>query len=195
MNPRSAQAVDVLAEVSGNSLAETYRVWAPRADSVALEVNGEPCHMHRDDRAWWAADRRMRPGDLYGFVLDGRGPFRIREATASLRACTGPRKSSTTRATNGPRRDGSLRHSPQACSTSCTWGRSPRPARSSARSSGCRTWSISASPHVELMPVAEFSGDRGWGYDGVRPVRAAPCYGTPDELKRLVDAAMPPDSR
>ena len=75
MNPRSAKAVDVLAEVSGNSLAETYRVWAPRADSVALEVNGEPCHMHRDDRAWWAADRRMRPGDLYGFVLDGRGPF------------------------------------------------------------------------------------------------------------------------
>ena len=75
MNPRSAKAVDVLAQVSGHSLAETYRVWAPRADSAALEVNGEPCHMHRDDRGWWAADRRMRPGDLYGFVLDGRGPF------------------------------------------------------------------------------------------------------------------------
>jgi malto-oligosyltrehalose trehalohydrolase len=42
---------------------------------------------------------------------------------------------------------------------------------------------------VELMPVAAFPGTRGWGYDGVLPFAPAACYGAPDELKRLVDAA------
>jgi len=42
---------------------------------------------------------------------------------------------------------------------------------------------------VELMPVADFAGSRGWGYDGVLPFAPASLYGTPDDLKRLVDAA------
>ena len=42
---------------------------------------------------------------------------------------------------------------------------------------------------VELMPVAAFPGTRGWGYDGVLPFAPAACYGAPDDLKRLVDAA------
>jgi maltooligosyltrehalose trehalohydrolase len=42
--------------------------------------------------------------------------------------------------------------------------------------------------HVELMPVAEFSGDRGWGYDGVDLYAPHHAYGGPDALKRLVDA-------
>ena len=42
---------------------------------------------------------------------------------------------------------------------------------------------------IELMPVAAFAGDRNWGYDGVLPFAPAACYGTPDDLKRLVDAA------
>jgi maltooligosyltrehalose trehalohydrolase len=41
---------------------------------------------------------------------------------------------------------------------------------------------------VELMPVAEFSGRRGWGYDGVDLFAPHSAYGTPDSLKRLVDA-------
>ena len=42
--------------------------------------------------------------------------------------------------------------------------------------------------HVELMPVAEFSGSRGWGYDGVDLYAPHHAYGGPDGLKRLVDA-------
>ena len=42
---------------------------------------------------------------------------------------------------------------------------------------------------VELMPVADFSGRRNWGYDGVLPYAPDSAYGTPDDLKRLVDAA------
>lgn len=42
--------------------------------------------------------------------------------------------------------------------------------------------------HVELMPVCEFSGLRGWGYDGVDLFAPHHGYGGPDGLKRLVDA-------
>lgn len=42
---------------------------------------------------------------------------------------------------------------------------------------------------IELMPVADFPGERSWGYDGVLPFAPAAAYGTPDDLKRLVDRA------
>ncbi|MGH8299366.1 MAG: malto-oligosyltrehalose trehalohydrolase, partial [Steroidobacteraceae bacterium] len=42
---------------------------------------------------------------------------------------------------------------------------------------------------IELMPVAEFPGARGWGYDGVLPYAPASAYGSPEDLKSLVCAA------
>ncbi len=42
---------------------------------------------------------------------------------------------------------------------------------------------------IELMPIGEFPGARGWGYDGVLPYAPDAAYGTPDELKALIDAA------
>jgi len=42
---------------------------------------------------------------------------------------------------------------------------------------------------LELMPVADFPGTRNWGYDGVLPFAPDARYGTPDDLKRLVQAA------
>lgn len=42
---------------------------------------------------------------------------------------------------------------------------------------------------IELLPVAEFPGDRGWGYDGVDLYAPHHGYGGPDGLRRLVDAA------
>ena len=41
---------------------------------------------------------------------------------------------------------------------------------------------------LELMPVAQFPGNRNWGYDGVFPFAVQNSYGGPEELKRLVDA-------
>jgi maltooligosyltrehalose trehalohydrolase len=43
--------------------------------------------------------------------------------------------------------------------------------------------------HVELMPVASFAGNQGWGYDGVALFAVHQPYGGPDALKRLVNAA------
>jgi maltooligosyltrehalose trehalohydrolase len=42
---------------------------------------------------------------------------------------------------------------------------------------------------VELMPVANFAGSYGWGYDGVLPYAPHHTYGTPDDLKRFVQQA------
>jgi len=42
---------------------------------------------------------------------------------------------------------------------------------------------------IELMPLADFPGGRNWGYDGVRLFAPAHVYGTPDDLRALVDAA------
>ncbi|WP_319420600.1 malto-oligosyltrehalose trehalohydrolase [Pleurocapsa sp. FMAR1] len=42
---------------------------------------------------------------------------------------------------------------------------------------------------IEIMPVAQFSGDRNWGYDGVYPYAVQNSYGRPEDLKQLVDAA------
>ena len=42
---------------------------------------------------------------------------------------------------------------------------------------------------IELMPVAEFPGERNWGYDGVHLYAPHHAYGGPAGLKRLVDAA------
>jgi maltooligosyltrehalose trehalohydrolase len=42
---------------------------------------------------------------------------------------------------------------------------------------------------IELMPVATFPGERGWGYDGLFAFAPHPAYGGPEGLARLVDAA------
>lgn len=42
---------------------------------------------------------------------------------------------------------------------------------------------------LELMPIGEFPGTRNWGYDGALPFAPDTSYGTPDELKTLIDAA------
>jgi maltooligosyltrehalose trehalohydrolase len=42
---------------------------------------------------------------------------------------------------------------------------------------------------IELMPVAEFPGKFGWGYDGVDLFAPTRLYGTPDDLRRFVDRA------
>jgi maltooligosyltrehalose trehalohydrolase len=46
---------------------------------------------------------------------------------------------------------------------------------------------------LELMPVATFPGDRGWGYDGLYIWSPHPVYGSPRELAELIDAAHAAD--
>lgn len=41
---------------------------------------------------------------------------------------------------------------------------------------------------IEIMPVAQFPGDRNWGYDGVYPYAVQNSYGGPEGFKKLIDA-------
>jgi 1,4-alpha-glucan branching enzyme len=42
---------------------------------------------------------------------------------------------------------------------------------------------------LELMPVAEFPGDRSWGYNPAQPMAPESAYGTPEEMKAFIDGA------
>ena len=42
---------------------------------------------------------------------------------------------------------------------------------------------------IELMPISDFPGRHNWGYDGVLPYAPDRAYGTPDDLKAMIDAA------
>jgi maltooligosyltrehalose trehalohydrolase len=42
---------------------------------------------------------------------------------------------------------------------------------------------------IELMPLADFPGKRGWGYDGVLPFAPDAAYGAPEDLKAFINAA------
>lgn len=42
---------------------------------------------------------------------------------------------------------------------------------------------------IELMPLAQFPGERNWGYDGVLPYAPHSSYGSPAQLKQLIDSA------
>lgn len=42
---------------------------------------------------------------------------------------------------------------------------------------------------IELMPLADFAGDRNWGYDGVASFAPSHVYGTPDDLRSFIDQA------
>jgi maltooligosyltrehalose trehalohydrolase len=44
---------------------------------------------------------------------------------------------------------------------------------------------------IEIMPVAQFPGDRNWGYDGAYTYAVQHSYGGPEGLKKLVDACSP----
>src|SRR6185436_16058905 len=54
------------------------------------------------------------------------------------------------------------------------------------RLAGLRDLGVTA---VELMPVATFPGNRGWGYDGLYLYAPHPAYGGPEGLTRFVEAA------
>ena len=41
---------------------------------------------------------------------------------------------------------------------------------------------------IEIMPIAQFPGNRNWGYDGVDPFAVQDSYGGPEAFRRLVDA-------
>ncbi|HEY9556896.1 MAG TPA: malto-oligosyltrehalose trehalohydrolase [Acidimicrobiales bacterium] len=170
-------------------MTHRFAVWAPERERVDVVVDGARVEMARDQGGWWSADvAAASPGSRYGFSLDG----------------------------GEPRPDPRSQHQPDGVDGLSAvvdhdafewhderWRGVALPGAvlyelhvGTFSSEGTFDGAIARLPHlvelgidvVELLPVAEFSGDRGWGYDGVDLFAPHHAYGGPDGLKRLVDA-------
>ena len=166
-----------------------FEVWAPSASRVELALRSDRHPMDRNERGWWRVDAgTARPGDYYGFVLDGGEPL------------PDPRSPWQPLGIHGLSR---VYDHDEFSWTDSNWRGVSPPGDviyelhiGTFTPEGTFEAAIAKLPHlvelgvgaVELMPVAEFSGDRGWGYDGVDLFAPHHVYGGPHGLKRFVDA-------
>jgi maltooligosyltrehalose trehalohydrolase len=165
-------------------------VWAPRAGhSVEVVTGGRRVPLVRAARGRWHGEvPGLGPGDDYGFSLDG-GPVR-----------PDPRSAQQPHGVHGPSRV--VDHAAFAWTDRDWTGFDLASAVlyelhvGTFSAAGTFDGAIDRLDHlvdlgvdaVELMPVVEFPGRRGWGYDGVDLWAPHSAYGGPDGLRRLVDA-------
>lgn len=167
----------------------TIRVWAPHAGRVEALLADRREPMLGDEDGWWMLDRELPPGTDYAFSLDGSDPL------------PDPRSPWQPSGIGGPSR--TVDHDAFDW-TDAAWRAPPLGSGSiyemhigTFTPGGTFDDSIQRLPelaelgvsHLELMPVVEFAGDHGWGYDGVDLYAPHHAYGGPDGLKRFVDAA------
>ena len=175
-----------------------FRVWAPSARTVEVEAGGQRYPMARGltagDSEWWHATMPSTgpstgPGTDYAFRIDGGEPL---PDPRSLRQPSGVTGYSRTY------NHGSFHWNDQAWPGRQLHGLlvyelhigtfTPEGTFDAAigRLGYLADLGITA---VELMPVAAFPGQHGWGYDGISLWAVHEPYGGPDGLKRFVDAA------
>ena len=166
-----------------------FRVWAPGRELVELVAGGRRHAMARTERGWWEAeDVAPEPGIRYGYSLDGGDVRPDPRSPAQPDGVLG--LSEVVDHSAHAWRDGGWRGLPLAGSVIYELH------VGTFTPEGTFDGVVERLPHlvelgvglVELMPVAEFAGDRGWGYDGVDLFAPHHAYGGPAGLKRLVDA-------
>ena len=167
-----------------------FRVWAPRAHQVAVQIAGEKLPLQQSSGGWWEAGvEAARPGMDYAYFLDDEDL-----------ALPDPRSPWQPNGVHGPSRI--LDHSAFPW-TDAAWEAPPLSSAivyelhigtftpegtldaAQTKLDSLRELGIT---HVELMPVNSFPGVQGWGYDGVDLFAPHQPYGSPDALKRFVDA-------
>ncbi len=175
--------------------AATFEVWAPEAAhlEVVLEPDAGPHRAHpmrRLDEGYFTIELSgVSPGALYRFRLDGRGPFPDPASRFQPQGVHGPSQVVDPGAfgwTDTAWRGGVLEETVLYELHIGTFTPAGTFRATLERLPYLRDLGVTA---VELMPVADFAGDRNWGYDGVALFAPARCYGSPDDLRALVDAA------
>ncbi|MBA2460180.1 MAG: malto-oligosyltrehalose trehalohydrolase [Actinobacteria bacterium] len=164
-----------------------FRVWAPLADAVAIRLESGLHALTETEEGTWSAELPARPGDDYRFVLDGRSEWPDPCSRWQPEGVRGPSRILDRRSfeiADGPsvRLDDLVVYELHVGTFSAEGtfaGVIPRLAQ-------LRELGVTA---IELMPVATFPGNRGWGYDGLYVYAPHPAYGGPAGLARLVDAA------
>ncbi len=182
--------------------AVCYRVWAPDHRRVRVRVeesNAGPRELElerEEDGHFSGEDPRGRPGDLYRYVLGGGD-----EGGGAELVLPDPASRFQPHGVEGP----SQVVDPAAYAwRAASWRRPPMRGRVIYElhvGTFTREGTYAAAARrldalvelgvntIELMPLADFAGERNWGYDGVMPFAPARCYGAPDDLRALVDAA------
>ena len=167
------------------------RIWAPACSSVELVVGGRAAiPMDRESDGHFSAfDEHARAGGRYWFRLDGE---RLRPDPASRWQPDGPHEPS---AYVNPRafhwtdhsREG-LKPVGQVIYEMHVGTFTPEGTWAAAAEQLAELAEVGITI-VEMMPVAEFPGRFGWGYDGVQLYAPAHAYGAPDDLRAFVDRA------
>jgi maltooligosyltrehalose trehalohydrolase len=168
---------------------KTFRVWAPVPKKVELQLNGNVFPMKRAENGWWMAEiSDAKAGDNYGFVLDGAGPFPDPRSPLQPEGVHKLSRLVDMEAFQWTDKHFQSRPLASAIIYELHLGTfTPAGTFLSAIEKLEHLVSLGVT-HVELMPVVEFSGNHGWGYDGVDLFAPHRAYGTPDDLKKLVDA-------
>ena len=163
-----------------------FRLWAPDRPSVTLEIDGGgEVAMARDADGWFTGEAPAPPGTRYRFRV------------APDLAVPDP----ASRLQSGGVHGWSVVVDPSFAWSATEWRGRPWEetvllevhAGTLGGFSGVRerlgAMAASGITAIELMPVNAFGGTRNWGYDGVLPYAVAEAYGSPAELKTLVDTA------
>jgi maltooligosyltrehalose trehalohydrolase len=178
------------AEPLGSSLV-SFRVWAPDHESLQLVVDDRTHEMQADGDGYFRADVPAQAGSRYGFRLD-REDERLYPDPASRFQPDGPHGLSAVVDPDGFRwRDAGWRgvRLPGQVIYELHIGTFTEEGtfRSAIdRLERLRDLGVTL---LQVMPVADFPGVFGWGYDGVNWFAPTRLYGVPDDLRRFVDAA------
>src|SRR3954453_2214332 len=178
-----------LGAVPGGDGTVEFRVWAPHPERVVVRVGGADHELRPEGHGVRSARVEAAAGDDYVFVLDGRelpDPA-SRHQPEGLRGPSRVVDPGAFAWTDGGWHGGAeLEDAALYDLTVATFTREGTFDAAIEHLPGLAKLGVT---HIELMPVAEFPGARGWGYDGVYISAAQSSYGGPLGLQRLVDAA------
>jgi maltooligosyltrehalose trehalohydrolase len=165
--------------------SRTFRVWAPRAKSLELRIGGRDIAMGDPDcLGFYAVEADAEHGDDYFYVVDGKelpDPW-SRWQPEGLRGPSRVFDPQPVTPWEPPALDQLVIYELH------TGTFTPEGTFDAAigKLAGLAELGVGA---IELMPVAEFPGRHGWGYDGVYINAAQSSYGGPEALQRLIEAA------
>jgi len=167
----------------------TLSVWATIPKKVEVRAGDTRLPMLAVGNGWWSADVPAAEADRgYGFILDGKGPFpdpRSPWQPGGVHGLSHPFDHKNFRWTDVGWQAPPLS---SAVIYELHIGTFTPGGTFEAAIEKLDHLTALGVTHVELMPVAEFDGTRGWGYDGVDLFAPHHAYGEPDKLKKLVNA-------
>ncbi|GAC1429622.1 MAG: hypothetical protein NVSMB6_28940 [Burkholderiaceae bacterium] len=164
-----------------------FRFWAPSQQSVGVEIDGQPpVPMTAVDGGWFEAEVACGAGATYRYRLNGdlSVPDPASQAQAGDVHDASIVVDHDAYRWQHPQWNGRPWH--ETVLYELHVGACGGFAGTMERLPALAALGFTA---IELMPVADFPGERNWGYDGVFPYAPDTAYGTPDQLKALVDAA------